>query len=197
MLMLLQGIRFLRTVSRHQWAAVPRVAPGFMKFKRYGVDHYIPGSDAGSIVEGSDGNKHDNEFYKTDTPRYISVYEKMMEQLVVVNNEFAFNDKFSVWGLDLRVLRTNLLFREGEKMYMDDFLDEFVKNLCEWTGMTREHYNAKDGHDLDNKKHLYNRNHYTSLLVQNKSHFLLVLKIYHILRALPDQLKSDMLRLYF
>ncbi len=128
---------------------VPRVAPGFMDFKRYGVDHYLPGSDAGSIVEGNDGNKHDNEFYKTDTGNYISVYQKMAEQLSVINNQFAFDDKFTVWGLDLRLLRTNLLFRRGEKMYMDDFLDEFVKNLCEWTGMTREYYNAKDGHDLD------------------------------------------------
>ena len=73
----------------------------------------------------------------------------MLQQLVVVNNQFAFNDDFTVQGLDLRLIRKNLLFREGEKMYMDDFLDEFVKNLCEWTDMTREHYNAKDGHDLD------------------------------------------------
>ena len=128
---------------------VPRVAPGFMDFKRYGVDHYLPGSNAGSIVEGSDGNKHDNEFYKTDTASYIPIYHKMLQQLVVVNNQFAFNDDFTVQGLDLRLIRKNLLFREGEKMYMDDFLDEFVKNLCEWTDMTREHYNAKDGHDLD------------------------------------------------
>ena len=128
---------------------VPRVAPGFMNFKRYGVDHYLPGSDADSIVEGSDGNKHDNEFYKTDTSNYIPIYEKMIDQLVVVNNQFAFDDGFSVQGLDLRWVRTNLLFREGEKMYMDDFLDEFVKNLCEWTSMTREHYNAKGVNDLD------------------------------------------------
>ena len=111
---------------------VPRVAPGFMDFKRYGVDHYLPGSNAGSIVEGSDGNKHDNEFYKTDTASYIPIYHKMLQQLVVVNNQFAFNDDFTVQGLDLRLIRKNLLFREGEKMYMDDFLDEFVKNLCEW-----------------------------------------------------------------
>ena len=128
---------------------VPRVAPGFMSFKRYGVDHYLPGSDAGSIVEGSDGNKHDNEFYKTDTAPYIPVYQKMVEHLALVNNQFAFDDDFTVWGLDLRWLRTNLIFREGEEMYMDDFLDEFVGNLCAWTGMTREHYNEKGARDLD------------------------------------------------
>ncbi|MBQ8693334.1 MAG: chitobiase/beta-hexosaminidase C-terminal domain-containing protein [Synergistaceae bacterium] len=128
---------------------VPRVAPGFMNFKRYGVDHYLPGSSAGAVTAGADGNKHDNEFYKTDTASYISIHEKMLTQLVVINNNFAFDDAFTVWGLDLRLLRTNLLFREGEKMYMDDFLDEFVKNLCAWTNMTREHYTAKNAHDLD------------------------------------------------
>ncbi len=128
---------------------VPRVAPGFMKFKRYGVDHYLPGSEAASIVKGNDGNKYDNEFYKTDTADYVKIYEKMLEQLVLVNNNFAFNDDFSVHGLDLRWLRTNLLLREGEKMYMDDFLDEFVNNLCEWTALTRERYNEKGANNLN------------------------------------------------
>ena len=34
---------------------VPRVAPSAMGFKRYGVDHYIPGT----VSDSGDGNKHD------------------------------------------------------------------------------------------------------------------------------------------
>ena len=60
---------------------VPKIAPATMGFKRYGIDHYIPGSNAAAVQTAKDGNKYDNTSYKTASAEYQTVKTKMLTQL--------------------------------------------------------------------------------------------------------------------
>ena len=86
-----------------------------MGFKRYGVDHYIPGSaEAGTVLSTSvkvNGVSEeyydiykidnvttysDNEIYYTKTDNYKTQREKMLKQLKAIDSEMVFDDYF-IW----------------------------------------------------------------------------------------------------
>ena len=129
---------------------VPRVAPKKMEFKRYGVDHYIPGSVAAAVIDGDDGNKHDNIFYKTSSSEYQTIKTDMLKHLAAVNPNIIFNDEFTPKGLKKLVLIPPVSGDLSKEM--DDYLDDFVDNLCEWAGMTRFVYNG--GHYITSDRYV-------------------------------------------
>lgn len=86
---------------------VPYVAPEQMGFKRYGVDHYIPGTNAGEIKKtvkqvngGGTGGPTavttyaDNEPTLTKTEEYKTQKTEMLKQLLAVDGNFVFDDHF-------------------------------------------------------------------------------------------------------
>ena len=79
---------------------VPRVAPSYMGFFRYGVDHYVPGSDAGEVVVYQDeyGVTHakDNEYTKTDNldSDYLEHKAKMLDNIALITYGKTFTQTF-------------------------------------------------------------------------------------------------------
>ena len=79
---------------------VPRVAPSYMYFFRYGVDHYVPGSDAGEVVIYQDeyGVTHakDNEYTKTDNldNDYLEHKAKMLDNIALITYGKTFTQTF-------------------------------------------------------------------------------------------------------
>ncbi|MBQ7196841.1 MAG: hypothetical protein IJS40_05475 [Synergistaceae bacterium] len=172
---------------------VPKVAPQPLKFMRYGVDHYIPGSGYNKVT--SDGNNlYDNySYYWGATSDYASALEKMKIQLKAVNpgadssllervanvntSGISFVNviktsivkaaNYALYGLNKinffiskaeRERREAALNKKleqsvlkavkvsGQSVAISSFLDNFINNLCDWTGLTRDRYVAK-GYD--------------------------------------------------
>ena len=92
---------------------VPMVAPTQMGFKRYGVDHYVPGDPTNNIQSattstqaGSLTTYYDNTEYNTKkvdsneaTEAYATQREKMILQLAAINPDVIFDDYFRVASL--------------------------------------------------------------------------------------------------
>lgn len=83
----------------------PMVAPKEMGFKRYGVDHFVPGSDRGEVKSYVDYATKDNGSYKrtvfydneswwTNSSAYKAKRPSMLSQLALVNEEIFFVDWF-------------------------------------------------------------------------------------------------------
>ena len=89
---------------------VPMVAPTQMGFKRYGVDHYVPGDPTNNVQSVTDYAQsgalttyYDNTAYKTkidysnEAPdTYIAQRSKMLIQLAAINPDVIFDDYFRV-----------------------------------------------------------------------------------------------------
>ena len=119
---------------------VPRVAPYVMGFKRYGVDHYIPGSDYGTVRSDDYGMQYDNTCYKTTSAEYQTVKSKMLTHLSAVNPNITFSDTFMVLGLGLNETQRGYELTPGEQIALEDFLDEFITNFFTWTMLSRNVY---------------------------------------------------------
>lgn len=127
---------------------VPRVAPKKMGFIRYGIDHYIPGTDAGNVVKGTDGNQYDNTFYNTSSAEYANVKTEMLKHLAAVNSYITFSDAFTPKGLNSYILYPPV---EGNKTLMNDYLDDLADNLCDLTRLTRSVYTG--GHNITSTRY--------------------------------------------
>ncbi len=88
---------------------VPLVAPSEMGLKRYGVDHYVPGGEAGNTTQkknqasraGGAGpvsvtTYSDNDIWYSDGDEYRKQRVKMLEQLNAVDSDMIFDDYFHV-----------------------------------------------------------------------------------------------------
>lgn len=87
--------------------AVPYVGPAEMGFKRYGVDHYLPGSAAGqiqrtqvSITRGAAGDTtvttyRDNDYYAVGSTEYQARRGAAVEHMAAVNPYMVFDDYFT------------------------------------------------------------------------------------------------------
>ncbi|MBQ7560565.1 MAG: Ig-like domain-containing protein [Synergistaceae bacterium] len=117
---------------------VPYVAPKNMSFKRYGVDHYIPGSDANYT-----GGNSDNAFYEADSGQYSTIKNKMRTHLAAINPNIKFSDSFTTYGIDTGVFsffNDKKFIKTGDFLLMNNFLDPFLDRLIEWSGTNREKY---------------------------------------------------------
>ena len=126
---------------------VPRVAPKKMSFIRYGIDHYIPGTDAGNVTRGTDGNQYDNTFYTVSSTEYENVKTEMLKHLAAVNSHITFSDNFTPKGLKQVILIPPV---NGNATLMNVYLDDLVDNLCDLTRLTRSVYNG--GHNITSSK---------------------------------------------
>ena len=94
---------------------VPLVAPGLMGFKRYGVDHYIPGTPSGNVIETQETvtrtgigsttrtTYRDNEmiFVKQLETVAPGLNGEMLSQLKLVESGIIFDDYFHPSAMDL------------------------------------------------------------------------------------------------
>nr|MCQ2545877.1 lipase family protein [Clostridia bacterium] len=91
---------------------VPLVAPSKMGFVRYGVDHYIPGTNAGEPANYKDEEENtcvaDNTPLITKTNAYNRQRDKMLNQLTMVDSTKFFDDYFHPAYVSTQVI--DLLF---------------------------------------------------------------------------------------
>ena len=87
---------------------VPLVGPTEMGFKRYGVDHYVPGTATGEVykITGSATRagsfsgittvtrREDNDPIETKTSAYEALREQMLPQLRSMDSDIVFDDYF-------------------------------------------------------------------------------------------------------
>lgn len=106
---------------------VPRVAPRKMGFFRYGVDHYIPGSKAGTIDKWNDGRQSDNASYNTysNPTGYAALKTDMLKHLAAINSHIKFSDVFKTKGLKKLVMFPPV---EGQAILMSGYLDDLVRS---------------------------------------------------------------------
>ncbi|MCR4709426.1 MAG: chitobiase/beta-hexosaminidase C-terminal domain-containing protein [Clostridiales bacterium] len=142
---------------------IPHVGMGYMGFVRYGVDHFVPGSEAGEvqrietdIKENASGtyNKlskaityRDNEPYKTNSKEYIALRDsKMLDQLKVVDSGMIWDDYFYPAYITTEI--TDLVFgsdyikevgRYGDYT-AEDLMDIFMGALEEYIVPSRDDY---------------------------------------------------------
>ncbi|MCH4184654.1 MAG: hypothetical protein LKF61_04125 [Eggerthellaceae bacterium] len=130
---------------------VPLVAMSQMGFKRYGVDHYMPGSSAGDIKDSSstsDNNRCDNTQLTVDYTTggdYQKQRALMLNQLTAVNHTFTFEDYYHTavlnvvtgsLGIDDMTTEVNLTpssdAAEGHIGLAEGFEPKFMQNVLEW-----------------------------------------------------------------
>lgn len=110
----------------------PKLVPSYMGFKRYGVDHYMPGTEAGEISNGSD-----NTFSRTAVDKNI-----MLQHWKAVNesaDSSLLKDQVPAYGLNIN----SFLISTNQNVYVNDFCDDFVNTLQSWLGLSRNVYNGK------------------------------------------------------
>ena len=146
---------------------VPLVAPTEMGFKRYGVDHYIPGSaEAGTVLSTSvkvNGVSEeyydiykidnvttysDNEIYYTKTDNYKTQREKMLKQLKAIDSEMVFDDYFHLAEMSfmfgVSVSETGRYYgAKGEYLDTETYIRDLINYLIEASANTRDDYASK------------------------------------------------------
>lgn len=130
---------------------VPYVGPMQMGLKRYGVDHYIPGTDQvvdtpiKSTYSASRGNStgdnktvttySDNYPLKTkQSNEYTERRGRMIEYLKAIDPDIIFDDYFRPMAMDFAP--TFSIYENGNYYdnAIEDFIDDFVRFLQEGTG---------------------------------------------------------------
>ena len=132
---------------------VPLVAPEKMGFKRYGVDHYIPGDAAGAVKAtsktvtrgGKNGvtkvtTKRDNTAMRTkgakegdaESRAYVAARDKMTAQLALLDSEIVFDDYFHPMYLSfpfLDIEETGSYDNTRVEDFLEDFLTFFMEGM--------------------------------------------------------------------
>ena len=153
---------------------VPLTAPDAMGFKRYGVDHYVPGSDAGDVKKNikyataeNGGYKlttyYDNSAYLTNSSAYASKRPDMLKQLALVNQDINFIDYFKETDLDISLgqavrqkIKGALTYLEAEPVQFNEVKNSTL-TLEEWLPVffkTFQSYNTV-GKDKKLTRHNY------------------------------------------
>ncbi len=134
---------------------VPLVGSTEMGFKRYGVDHYLPGSTAGTPKKktvvakrgGSGGSSitvttyYDNEQYYTKTENYNNMLngfrafygKSFYEHLESVDPNLIYDDYFHPMAMDF--FPSPSMYEEGgyDDNHVEDFLEDFIRIFQEGT----------------------------------------------------------------
>ena len=133
---------------------VPLVGPSAMGFRRYGVDHYIPGSDA-SVVRittedinrsGTDAVKRrtlsaDNEAYLTNDKRYFAQVSKARAQVGLIDPTIVFDDYFM--PATINFVPPGISEKPTDGVYEERFLHDLLNKMQEWAIADRNAY-ARD-----------------------------------------------------
>ena len=126
---------------------VPRVPTKQMGFKRYGVDHYVPGTNAGEIVSSTYitptgitvTTYADNTPYVVGDNDYNERRPQMLLQLAAIDNTLEFKDEFSVGKIDVGSALSGsgnffTPIEVGKNITVDQYLDCFMSDLQFWAG---------------------------------------------------------------
>ena len=120
------------------------VAPEQMGFKRYGVDHYVPGTDAGEIKTstyitptGITVTTHaDNKAYTLGNADYDKIRFEAMKHLATIDDSIIFYDYFSLATMDYfgAILNSPMFLQieGGNEMTIAEWLELFVNDLQCW-----------------------------------------------------------------
>ena len=140
---------------------VPLVAPEEMGFKRYGVDHYIPGGEAGSVKENDvtatrtgEGEidltlRSDNNPWETDSNEYKNQSNLMRRQLAAIDSSMIFDDYFHLANIDYVAPGiSNYLFNysdfieevDGDSVTVEKWIRDFMGDLQNWSLVSRNYY---------------------------------------------------------
>lgn len=133
---------------------VPLVGPSAMGFKRYGVDHYVPGGNAGSVshddttaARASDHEVlttittyYDNQRIETDSDAYPAARAKMLKQLPFVDPDMSFDDYFAT--STVTIIPPSLAEQEVRSGSVNEerFIRDLVEKLQEWSIPNRTEY---------------------------------------------------------
>ena len=121
---------------------VPLVAPSAMGFKRYGVDHYIPGTSAGTprivendaVTRGGSGAPQRRHLYADNSPIYTNDAQYSnagaITQLKAIDPNIVFDDYFATCSMDF-VPSPNIFEKSTGKttVYEEKFIKDFVNEL--------------------------------------------------------------------
>lgn len=123
---------------------VPTIPPSQMGFKRYGVDHYAPGTDAGEITttsyttaSGLTVTTHaDNKAYGAGDENYTAQRTEMKKHLAILDDSLIFYDYFSLAAMNyLGALSGSDLIGElenGTDFTAGEWLNAFFEDLTSW-----------------------------------------------------------------
>ena len=155
---------------------VPLVGPTRMGLKRYGVDHYIPGGDAGEVtvttktVSGAYAGNNtvttysDNSNYvvsKDTNSNYYKEKTKMIPQLASMTKDITFDDYFK--QAELNILKAKLVWDQLEEkdsnLTQEEFLEDFIDKLQRYNdgkdnyafyrrSNYSQNYNTEDDYDI-------------------------------------------------
>nr|MCR5623891.1 hypothetical protein [Lachnospiraceae bacterium] len=131
---------------------VPLVAPAQMGFKRYGVDHYLPGSNAKSEPVKTVSYAHDyatgkdltditvttycdNELYSSKNDNnYTEMQKKMLDQLEMIDPGTVYDQFFGVYEMFFITVYYDTF--EPVKNYdtykMEEFINRFIEKAQAW-----------------------------------------------------------------
>lgn len=138
---------------------IPNIPPKQMGFKRYGVDHYSPGTDVGAIKTttyvtptGITVTSHsDNEAYEVGEENYNQRRENMLHYLSDIDSSIVFSDEFSIVNIDImQVLSGGELFESvesGQNATSAEWIKCFIEDLQKWAAngtMSRGKYDNGD-----------------------------------------------------
>lgn len=128
---------------------VPFVGPQEMGFKRYGVDHYVPGNaetqTGDNIKESVYTTKtklsvttySDNNSFDVDDAEYKERKNAMLQQLALLDDTIVFDDYFCLATINYlgKVFNGKELIGElknGTKTTGQEWIPLFIQHLCEW-----------------------------------------------------------------
>lgn len=124
---------------------VPYIAPEQMGFKRYGVDHYVPGGAAGEVTEHvyttptglTVTTYSDNQPYVVGDDNYVARRSEMLHQLALIDDAMIFDDYFSLatmnymgstFGDDPLIGK----LKDGTLTAASEWIPVFVDDLLRW-----------------------------------------------------------------
>ena len=151
---------------------LPRIAPDFMGFKRYGVDHYIPGTAAGAITNDSDNTFSRNAVDNNVMLQHLKAVNKFVDasqlkglvpaygiNISLINREMFligitsyidyiasyFTDSFGLGAYLYDKYKSDpaQLIPTKQNVWLNEFFDDFVSNFHSWTGLSRNLYIGK------------------------------------------------------
>ena len=150
---------------------IPIVAPAQMGFKRYGVDHFVPGTEAGEIItttqitdSGITVTTHrDNSAYGWGNEDYEDQRTVMKHHLATLDESYIFYDYFSLASINyLNILAGDDMVTELEadaQLFVGEWLELFMSDLAAWAANgTFENGKLNNGGYSGNYRDFYTSN---------------------------------------
>lgn len=159
---------------------VPFVGPKEMGFKRYGVDHYVPGSSAGEVSENVYTTKKglkvttysDNVASTVGAMDYAQRREEMMVQLALLDDTIVFDDYFSLATMNYvgnAMSDKDMVgpLKNGTATSAADWIPRFIQDLVQWAANGTYSWSTVDGDGYD---HDYRRFYSTNTTFSGKDY---------------------------